>query len=564
MLLSLQRGDRRSTSTHYRARRRELPRARSTASTTCTAPATSPSSSWSRSTSATPGCSSAEPVARAARARRARRAASDAPRARATCSQFAARRPARRARPGPRPRRSARLEAALEVEVGGERDPLPPGRRSSRPTRPTPSAGRRSSGARRRCSPSSSTRSCARRWSARTRPAASSAGAATPTPTPTCAGSTSRALAGADRAFLGATDGRLRRGARAPAGARPALPPLGELRRSDLPRFFRAPELDAGFAAERLVAVVRRDAGGAGGRPRARSRTSTSTPRRAPTKSPRAFCSPLRVPDEVYLVIAPVGGRDDFGALLHEGGHTEHYANADAELAVRVPPPRRQLGHRVVRVPVRAPDRGPGLARATCSAIDDAGAVRRARPRLAAGPAAPLRGEARLRAASCTAARPTSTRCRSATPSCSAARPGSRWPQRAWLADVDPGFYVACYLRAWALETHWRRALRERFGERWFAEPEAGRVAARALAPRPAAAAPTSCSPRAGRGARLRRRWSPSWPPPRLAGRLPAPAASRSRRGCSCAPCRASPGCGPCAARPWLQVARAASSPAPR
>jgi hypothetical protein len=39
---------------------------------------------------------------------------------------------------------------------------------------------------------------------------------------------------------------------------------------------------------------------------------------------------------------------------------------------------------------------------------------------------------------------------------------------------VDPGFYVACYLRAWALETHWRRALRERFGERWFASAEAG------------------------------------------------------------------------------------------
>ena len=40
-----------------------------------------------------------------------------------------------------------------------------------------------------------------------------------------------------------------------------------------------------------------------------------------------------------------------------------------------------------------------------------------------------------------------------------------------WLEDVDGGFYVACYLRAWALEAHWRAALRERFGERWFASP---------------------------------------------------------------------------------------------
>jgi hypothetical protein len=48
------------------------------------------------------------------------------------------------------------------------------------------------------------------------------------------------------------------------------------------------------------------------------------------------------------------------------------------------------------------------------------------------------------------------------------------WPRETWLADVDEGFYVVCYLRAWALETHWRRALRSRFGETWFAVPEAG------------------------------------------------------------------------------------------
>jgi hypothetical protein len=48
------------------------------------------------------------------------------------------------------------------------------------------------------------------------------------------------------------------------------------------------------------------------------------------------------------------------------------------------------------------------------------------------------------------------------------------WPRVSWIADVDDGFYAACYLRAWALETHWRAALQERFGERWFASPEAG------------------------------------------------------------------------------------------
>jgi hypothetical protein len=48
------------------------------------------------------------------------------------------------------------------------------------------------------------------------------------------------------------------------------------------------------------------------------------------------------------------------------------------------------------------------------------------------------------------------------------------WTPETWLDDVDGGFYVAAYLRAWVLEARWRGALRERFGERWFAAPEAG------------------------------------------------------------------------------------------
>jgi hypothetical protein len=48
------------------------------------------------------------------------------------------------------------------------------------------------------------------------------------------------------------------------------------------------------------------------------------------------------------------------------------------------------------------------------------------------------------------------------------------WPRENWVSDVDPGFYVVCYLRAWALEAMWRRSLRDRFGNTWFAHREAG------------------------------------------------------------------------------------------
>ena len=36
--------------------------------------------------------------------------------------------------------------------------------------------------------------------------------------------------------------------------------------------------------------------------------------------------------------------------------------------------------------------------------------------------------------------------------------------------------FRSCYLRAWALETHLRSYLSERFGPSWFDTPEAGEV----------------------------------------------------------------------------------------
>ena len=110
------------------------------------------------------------------------------------------------------------------------------------------------------------------------------------------------------------------------------LPPLGELRRSDLPRFFRAADLDSAFPADRLVASFAETLDGLGIDLSGQANVHLDAePRR--TKSPRAFCANTRVPDEVYLVIAPIGGRDDYAALFHEGGHTEHYANTDPGLA---------------------------------------------------------------------------------------------------------------------------------------------------------------------------------------------------------------------------------------
>jgi hypothetical protein len=252
---------------------------------------------------------------------------------------------------------------------------------------------------------------------------------------------------------------------------RAAMPALGELRRSDLPRFFRAPDLDELFPPELLIESFEATLAELGIDLASQPNVHLDTEPR-PTKSPRAFCSTPRVPGEVYLVIAPAGGRDDYGALFHEGGHTEHYANTAPELPFEF----RQLGDNSVtesfafllehlvadgawlreRLGIDDPEPAVEHTRAFRLVM-----IRRYAAKL--GYELELHGES---------ADLTTMPGRYSELLSGAVR--VPWPRTSWLADVDDGFYAACYLRAWALETHWRAALRERFGERWFARREAG------------------------------------------------------------------------------------------
>jgi hypothetical protein len=278
------------------------------------------------------------------------------------------------------------------------------------------------------------------------------------------------ALARQSAAFLEATEDAYPAAADLQLG-RVGLPPLGELRRSDLPRFFRAAELDPVFPADRLLGSFADTLDGLGIHLHGQSNVHLDAePRR--TKSSRAFCSTPRVPDEVHLVIAPTGGRDDYASLFHEGGHAEHYANTDPGLAFEF----RHLGdnsvtesfaflvehliedHEWLRRKLRVEDPGPAAAHARALKLV---IVRRY--------AAKLAYELELHGSSATLSEMPN---RYAELLSEATR--VPWPRASWLADVDGGFYAACYLRAWTLETHWRSALEGRFGSSWFASPEAG------------------------------------------------------------------------------------------
>ena len=81
-----------------------------------------------------------------------------------------------------------------------------------------------------------------------------------------------------------------------------------------------------------------------------------------PNKIPRAFCAPVRVPDEVYLVHRAGRRSRRLRGAVPRGRPYRALRARRPGAAVRVPLPRRQRDHRGVRVPVPAPGRGPGVA----------------------------------------------------------------------------------------------------------------------------------------------------------------------------------------------------------
>ncbi len=52
-----------------------------------------------------------------------------------------------------------------------------------------------------------------------------------------------------------------------------------------------------------------------------------------PRKNPRACCYGSKIPQEIHLIMKPVGGHTDYETFLHEAGHALHNANTDPGLA---------------------------------------------------------------------------------------------------------------------------------------------------------------------------------------------------------------------------------------
>ena len=276
-------------------------------------------------------------------------------------------------------------------------------------------------------------------------------------------------LAAQCRAFLDSTERlyeeRMDRALRQQVGVG-----LADAERYDVRRFSRGSSWDASFPGDRMVPALRSTLGDLGIDLDAQANVHLDVEER-PTKSPRAFCAPIEVPDTVMLVIQPMGGPDDWRALFHEAGHTEHFAFTSADLLVE----EKRLGDNAVTEgwamlfehltgdPVwlsRMLDFGKPREFAEENAVNLLFFVRRY--------SAKLLYEIEFHAAS----DPTAMRSRYVELLGDALK--IEPSPTDYLADIDASYYVISYLRSWAFEAQLASFLREEYGSDWFRRREAG------------------------------------------------------------------------------------------
>src|SRR5882757_8367426 len=245
---------------------------------------------------------------------------------------------------------------------------------------------------------------------------------------------------------------------------------LDDARPWDVVRLFRAPELDKLYPNDQMLPALEYTLTDLGIDLRSQENVHLDLDTR-PSKSPRAFCAPIDVPGKVMLVIQPIGGKDDWEALFHEAGHTEHYANTSADLPMEA----RRLGDMAVTE---------GWAMLMQHLVTEPAWLNRRLdvPRveeLAHDGAVSLLYFVRRYAAKLLyeieffqAQDITTMRNRYAE----ILGDSLKLPvnPESYLDDIDGSFYVTGYLRSWAFEAQLREFLRSELGNDWFAKRDAG------------------------------------------------------------------------------------------
>ena len=246
-----------------------------------------------------------------------------------------------------------------------------------------------------------------------------------------------------------------------------------QAKRADALALFRASEYDDAFPGNEMETVMRRQVSEMGIDPTAEGRIIFDVGEREGKRS-RAFCSPVRVPEEVYLVLRPHGGQSDYNTFLHELGHALHYGYASPDYPFEF----RWLGDNSVTESYamlfdhRMQDSG-WLLRYTklggnrvgnflrTAGFEELHFLRRYCAKLIYERAL-YSGEVRW----------------SELPelyvSLLSKATGFEYDAADAFVDVDPRYYSARYLRAWQLQSVLNEELTARFDVDWFRNPSAG------------------------------------------------------------------------------------------
>ena len=278
-------------------------------------------------------------------------------------------------------------------------------------------------------------------------------------------------LAAQCRAVLGSTEQLYEETADKLFRARAAVG-LAEAKRWDVTRVFRAPGWDDAFPAEKMIPALEVTLEDLGIDLRSQDNVELDIEQR-PKKSPRAFCAPIEVPGRVVLVIQPMGGADDWRALFHEAGHTEHYAHVSADLPVEA----KRLGDVSVTEAWATLMEHLLLEPGWLSRRLDFPKPHDFAAEAATGSLYLLRRycgkllyELDFHGADVLDPKAMSARYVELLGDALKIEPSPT----DYLGDIDSSFYVTGYLRSWALQSQLREHFRERFGSTWFADRNAG------------------------------------------------------------------------------------------
>jgi hypothetical protein len=197
-----------------------------------------------------------------------------------------------------------------------------------------------------------------------------------------------------------------------------------------------------------------------------------------PQKNPRACVIPVDPPEIVYLITRAQGGLSDYQSFLHEAGHALHYAGCDP----RLPWTFRAISrdHALTEIYsyiVQAVSREPGwhalhFGLSDEEAEENAEATRFLEALLFRRYAAKLRFELGFWDAF---PREQGGSSRDYEELLTAGT-GLRYDGRAYLSDMDAGFYSADYLRAWIRSAQLSSYLRREVGEEWWRGGDTGAI----------------------------------------------------------------------------------------